>query len=164
MRATSPRSARGSSLVFTVVLLAVLSVIGAAAVALSAEERISASEKSQYAALVECANAAQAKLWADMGLYGMRYQQIQVSSIKLPNGMELVAPAHYGWTGTPAQTAADVISIGPAGGIDPGGDSDATNRIVNQGSQGTAGNYMTARCKDAQGREHEVEVAFKFAL
>ena len=86
---------RGASLIFTVVLLAVLSIVGVAAVTLSSQERINAATQLSYQSLVECANAAQAKFWADLSAYGPGYLNpspvLTVTEVRFPDGRTLDA-------------------------------------------------------------------------
>ena len=63
----------GSVLVIAMILLAVLSIIGAAAVSLSSQERVNATAQTRVDFLNACANAAQAKIWAEMAQYGLSY-------------------------------------------------------------------------------------------
>ncbi len=169
MRSAFVRSSqRGASLIVAMVLLAVLSVVGVAAVVLSGQERINAGAQFGYQALVECANAAQAKFWADLQVRGLGYlspataSTIAVTSIRLPDGRTLDAPAHYGSTGT--FYASHGIGTGSAGTPSAqGGDIDITNLIVGGRPPGQP-TWVTARCTDSAGREHEVEFAFRFSF
>ncbi|HSN91484.1 MAG TPA: type II secretion system protein [Anaeromyxobacteraceae bacterium] len=157
---------RGSALVLALVLLGVVTVIGAASVLLASQERVNASSKSKIDFLNACANAAQAKIWAEMTQYGLSYlgSTVQVTPVTLPDGTTVVAPAHYGQLeGTPPSVQSVTFKVESSGGENPMNERDCTNGACGLVPLGqTYG--MTALCKDAGGREHEVELAVKFAL
>jgi hypothetical protein len=152
------------------ILLAVLTIIGVSAVTLSSQERMNAHAHSNYDALVECATAAQAQLWSQVGVNGTAYYKspsptMTVTSLTLSDGRELASPAHLD------STAPILVSAGIGGGPvgDPQGQTwveDTTNRITasGPGGPGGGGTWVTARCVDSFGRVHEVEFAFKFTL
>src|SRR6266498_1794844 len=71
VKATSPRKiARGAALPLAMILLGVLTVVGVAAVSLSTQERANAAAYSKMDAIYACANAATAKLWSELAIYG----------------------------------------------------------------------------------------------
>jgi hypothetical protein len=142
--------------------------VAASAVTLSSQERINAQAQTSYGALVECANAAQAQLWATVSVAGKAYYTtpsttMTVTSIHLPDGRELMAPAHVG-DGSP--TPAEAIRGALVGS--PDGQQrlvDTTNTMAGgMASRSTGGTWVTARCVDAAGRAHEVEFAFQLSL
>lgn len=160
--------ARGNTLLVAMIMLAVLSAVGAASVMLASQERSNASAASRVDFLNACANAAQAKIWAEMSQYGMGYlgNAVSVSPMTLPDGTTLVGPAHYD-SQKPDKTWPQVkdvifkVDIAAAGGAM--NERDCTNGgcgIVPLGQ--THG--MTAVCFDRHGRAHEIELAVKFAL
>ena len=67
---TRARTPRGNTLLVAMILLTVLSLIGVASVRLSSEERNNAAAKSKVDFIEACANAAQAKIRAEMGSTG----------------------------------------------------------------------------------------------
>jgi hypothetical protein len=165
-----PPSPRGSALLLAMVLLGVLTVIGAAAVMLASQERSNAAAKNRIDALVACANAAQAKIWAEAAQSGIGYLNSgwQVTPMNLPDGTKVIAPAHFGQTtGTPPTvtqvTFRTELKASTEGNTGLG---DCTNRMACGVGQGGPGRTyaLTALCRDAQGREYEVELAVKFAL
>lgn len=158
---------RGSALVLALVLLGVLTVIGAASVLLASQERVNASSKSKIDFLNACANAAQAKIWAEMTQYGLSYlgSTVQVTPMNLPDGTTVVAPAHYGQLdGTPPTVQSVTFKVeSDSGEGNSMNERDCTNGACGLVPLGqTYG--MTALCKDAAGREYEIELAVKFAL
>lgn len=94
---TQSRASRGAALLMALILLGTLTVIGVAAVSLSSRERSSAAAFARIDYAVQCANAAQAKLWAEMSQAGMAYlgSGVAVTSMTLPDGTVITAPAHY---------------------------------------------------------------------
>jgi hypothetical protein len=153
--------------VLALVLLGVLTVIGAASVLLASQERVNASSKSKIDFLNACANAAQAKIWAEMTQYGLSYlgSTVQVTPLHLPDGTVVVAPAHYGQLdGAPPTVKSVTFKVeSDSGEGNSMNERDCTNGACGLVPLGqTYG--MTALCKDAAGREYEVELAIKFAL
>jgi Tfp pilus assembly protein PilX len=161
--------ARGSALVLVVILLLVMTVVSVAVVRLASQARITSAAQSSHDALVECANAAQAQLWAAIGVNGKSYYQqpsstMTVTSLRLPDGKELLAPAHIDGpaSSSPALGIRSVAAGSPAGTT---GDGDSTNTFTGgRSGVGAGATWVTARCKDASGRAHEIEFAFKFSL
>jgi hypothetical protein len=161
MRRVSKTSARGSTLLLAMVLLAVLSVIGVAAVSLSSQERNNASAKARRDALVACANAAQSVIWAELMRFGPRYlgSSLPVATATLPDGTEL-ALAHY--MNDPSITLVNqVVTPVACTGDDENGPEqvvDLTNRDAALRLSGHC-YRIVARCTDPAGRKLEVEVA-----
>lgn len=157
---TSP--SRGSTLLLVIVLMAVLTVIGMAAVSLSSQERGNASAKGRRDAIVACATAAQAEIWAEIIKYGPRYfsGDLPVVHVTLPDGTDL-AIAHYGQDPdgtllvnkvvTPVACASDATTTAEDQVFD------LTNR---DGRLPLTGHCyrIVARCTDRAGRQLEVEV------
>lgn len=163
------RAIRGSALLLVMILLLVMSLVAASAVTLSSQERIAAAAQTSYDALVECATAAQARLWAAAAQSGASYYAepsatMVVTSIRLADGRELMAPAHIDATGE-VHPSEGIVSA-PTGS--PNGlplDDDTTNTILGgQGRRTRLGTWVVARCTDSSGRQHEVEFAFRFSL
>ena len=164
---TRARPPRGNTLLVAMILLTVLSLIGVASVRLSSEERNNAASKSKVDFIEACANAAQAKIWAEMGQYGMSYlgSTVTVTAATLPDGTRIIAPAHYRNVDS-ATTALvkDVVFKVDTTALDEASmeERDRTNggAVMSVGS--TWG--ITAVCQDAANRAFEVELAVKFAL
>jgi hypothetical protein len=168
-RTLQRRPARGSALVLVAILLVAMAAVSVAVVRLASQGRISASAQSSHQALVECASAAKAQLWAAIAVGGKQYYQapsstMVVTSLHLPDGKELLSPAHLdsGDTSTPAAAIGAVGAGSPNGFF---GDTDSTNtfRDTTTGESPEA-TWVTARCRDSAGRTHEVEFAFRFSL
>jgi hypothetical protein len=162
MRARSTTPPRGSTLLTTVILIAILTVVGVAAVALSSQERRNAGAKARVDASQACANAAMAQIWKEMQTYGLGYlgTSMPVAEVTLPDGTRLQSPAHMD---QPSGTLVSQVVL-KVESVSAGGDErDLTNRIA--GSEGLGHTYaVTARCSTQSGRESEVEVGLKFAL
>lgn len=161
-------SARGNTLLVAMILLAVLSAVGAAAVLLASQERRNAYVATRVEFLNACANAAQAKIWAEMSQYGMGYlgNAVSVTPMTLPDGTTLVGPAHIDSQkpdGTWPLVKDVTFKVDMAAGGGAMNERDCTNGgcgILPLGQ--THG--MTAVCFDQQGRAHEIELSVKFAL
>jgi Tfp pilus assembly protein PilV len=160
-------SKRGNTLLISMILLGVLSVIGVAAVSLSARERQNASAQRRYQMLVECANAAQAKIWAELARYGPGYltSANPVTEVVMPDGTRIASPAHYDFDGGSAPMVKDVVfTVQEGAGGGPTGERDCTNQACSM-TGGAATPYgVVAHCVDAGGREYEVELAFRLGL
>lgn len=164
----TPFRPHGSALLLAIILLLVLSIIGAVAVSASSQERTNASAQAKVEFLAACANAAQAKIWAEMAQYGMGYlgSTVQVTPATLPDGTKIVAPAHYGDLdpNALARVVKDVVfKHETASGDNAMNERDCTNGACGLVPLG-ATYSMTALCMDPAGRQYELELAVKFAL
>src|SRR5512138_1515136 len=161
----TPRSARGSTLILVVILLAVLGVIGVAAVSLGSQERRNASAKTQRDRLYACASAARLKVWAELAKYGRGYfDSTNVpGSIALPDGTVLTAPAHYD-TASTVQVSSIVLK-NTVKTSSAGMAMDLTNTFsFMQGLNTATGYTVVAKCRDAAGRELEIEFVTSILL
>jgi len=162
-----PTQPRGSTLLLTVVLLAVLAVIGVAAVRLGAQERTNAAAKETRDELVACANAARLQLWAEISRHGSEYVQTNdiAGEIVLPDGTTLRAPAKPSSEGKDARPVYELVELTPMITAKASGMGNMTNRMADPRSLSNSMGYrMLARCKDPRGRELYVEFTTKFAL
>lgn len=164
-RSQKRRIARGSALAVSVILVGVLTVIGVAAVSLSTQERAAAAASGRIDAIYQCANAAIAKLWSEIAVQGtgLSGSSATISSITLPDGTKLTAPAHYDTLsgGTAPTIGSAIRSSRTTGAQQKEANLSNTMRPTVQIGQAQV---MNAHCKDANGRELEVEIVFKFAL
>jgi hypothetical protein len=164
-RPTQRRIARGSALAVSIILIGVLTVIGVAAVSLSTQERSNAAAYGRVDGVYACANAAVAKLWSEMAAYGtgLAGSGVAISSIRLPDGTVLTAPAHYDtFAGGGSPTISSVVrSAATFGAMKKEGNLTNTMRGTVEIGQGQ---ILNAHCKDAFGRELEIEIVIRFAL
>jgi hypothetical protein len=148
--------ARGSTLLLAVILLGVLSVIGVAAVSISSQERANADVKMTRDKLAACAAAAQANVWAELLRYGPRFLSragLTVPAIRLPDGSKLLA-SHYG---EPDVSVVDTgVYPSDCKPLNAEDFVDLTNRDTFFSLSGSCFRIV-ARCRDARGRELEVE-------
>lgn len=159
---------RGSALLLAIILLLVLSIIGAAAVTVSSQERTNAAAQAKVEFLTACANAAQAKIWAEMAQYGMGYlgSAVQVTPATLPDGTKIMAPAHYGDMdpSAPFRLVKEVVlKHETSSGDNAMNERDCTNGACGLLPLGSTYS-MTAVCTDPSGRQYELELGVKFAL
>jgi hypothetical protein len=164
-RALPFRIPRGAALPLALILLAVLTAIAVAAVSLSGQERVNAASYGKIDFVNECANAAQAKIWAEMAYQGSAYLSAPtaVTYVKLPDGTLLTSPAHYDQAAT-ALVKDVVLKVQSSAGT--GGDvneRDCTNSACGLTPLGGTQMIM-AHCVDQQGRALEIELGVKFAL
>jgi hypothetical protein len=163
----TPRSApRGTALITALVLLAVLSVIGTAAMTLSSRERENATAKARVSFATACAHAAQGRMWAELAKYGFGSLAtgLTATEMTLPGGARLAVPAHY----TPIDGGAPVAAVvlGRSAGASGGsmrGERDESN-MDPDGMQLGQTFTVTARCTSPGGREMELEIGMRFAL
>jgi hypothetical protein len=165
-RAPIPRSARGAALPLALILLAVLTVIAVAAVSLSGQERVNARSYGRIDFIHECANAAQAKIWAELAYQGSAYLSAPtaVTHILLPDGTKLTSPAHYDQPAGTTLVKDVVVKVQSSSGT--GGDvneRDCTNSACGMTPLGGTQMIM-AHCVDQQGRALEIELGIRFAL
>jgi hypothetical protein len=163
----NPGRQRGSTLLFSLILLGVLTALAVAAVSLGSTERSNAAAKVRLDQLQACAGAAEAQLWAELARYGTGYlgSNRPVGAAPLGDGTRLAAPAHYGTQtdGTVTVRSVTLTVRDGAGGNSGTRRSDRSNTVVWK-SMGGDPTRVTATCLDAQGREFEVEFAVRFAL
>jgi Tfp pilus assembly protein PilX len=157
--------ARGSALAVSIILIGVLTVIGVAAVSLSTQERANAAAYGRVDSITACANAAIAKLWKEIAVTGtgLSGSSATVSSIRLPDGTLLTAPAHYDTlAGGTIPTVGQMTSTRSSSAS-----KQKTRNLTNQTPatvQAGQTQIFTAHCKDASGRELEIEIGIRFAL
>jgi hypothetical protein len=157
---------RGSVLLTAMILLAVLMIVGVAAVRLASRERVNAAAKGKLEFTQACANAAVAKIYAEMAASGLGYlgggMQVTATTV---DGSVLTAPGHYDQaTGTSAPLVKDVtFRVESAGATSQQAERDCTNKLCGPNDLGRAYS-VTAHCKDSHDREAEVELALKFAI
>ncbi len=162
------RSARGAALPLALILLGVLTAIAVAAVSLSSQERTNAADYSRVDFVNACANAAQAKLWAEVSYQSLAYfgSGLAVTSVSLPDGTRFTSPAHYdaGASGTMPIVKDVVLRVESSAGTG----ASANERDCTNGACGLvpfgATQLVVAHCVDTRGRELELELGVKFAL
>ncbi|HZN93941.1 MAG TPA: hypothetical protein VFB81_14615, partial [Myxococcales bacterium] len=67
---------RGSALIVTMIVLAVLTLVGMSSLQLAQADAISVNRQLNYRTLVACAEAAEKKLWAEYAVQGGSLQQV----------------------------------------------------------------------------------------
>ena len=159
------RRARGSTFILVLILLAVLSVIGVAAVSLGTQERGNASAKGGRDALFACAAAARMQVWAELAKYGRGYfdSARPAASLTLPDGTILTAPSHYDSLAT--VTVSELVLKNSVKTASTAVATDLTNAFNFMQGLNTATAYtVMAKCKDAKGRELEIEFVTSIIL
>jgi type II secretory pathway pseudopilin PulG len=158
---------RGSTLIIVVILLAVLAVLAVGAVRLSMGERSNASAKGTRDRMYACANAARVAVWSELAKYGQGYfaSTDLPSSIALPDGTTLTAPAHYSVDMNATMQVKDVVVKNPIGCPKTSARGDLTNTFRSVRSDCNSDAYsIVARCTDGKGNELEVEFVTALAL
>jgi hypothetical protein len=152
------RQDRGSTLLLVMILLTVLAAIGAAAVTLSARDRINASAKTHRDMVAACASAAQAKIWAEVAQFGPQWfgSQSPITELTLNDGTRL-GPVHYDQAPGTLQVRDVVITLTAEYG------DEAIVSLSNRSSglMGSGHTYRcVARCVDQTG-QRQLEVEFQ---
>ena len=151
----SQRKARGSSLLFVVVILAVLAIVGLAIISQATSDGEAASGKRQYDRSVACADAAREMLQGQFRLYGTSPTTLILDT---PVDDKTLITGHY--------DSVAVTSVGAAAGATQGalGVSDMSNRII-RSTLGGQLYRLTVVCKSAGNtRQSEIEYLVKFGL
>lgn len=154
--------ARGSTLIFAVILVAVLTAIGGAAVLLSSRDRINASAKTSKDEVSACAAAAQVKVWAELAKYGTNLfgSGGSVTEMTLADGTRLGA-LHYDQAATSPWSSVVVVLSMDLGDVEIG---DLTNVATGRAAL-TKGFRVVARCtvpgQGLFGRDRQVELEFR---
>jgi hypothetical protein len=166
MAIRTPLPRRGTALLVALILLAVLTVIGTAAVTLSSRERESASAKARVSFATACAHAAQGRIWAELAKFGLGSLTtgLVATEMTLPGGTKLAVPAHYTPVDGSAGTTAVILgrTAGSSGGTMKG-EQDESNMDADSNQLGQTFT-VTARCTAPSGREMELEIGMRFAL
>jgi hypothetical protein len=155
-RSRARAAARGSTLLLAIILIGVLSVIGVAAVSLGSQERTNASVKTGRDRLAACASAAQAKIWDELLRYGPSFlgrSGRSVPALTLPDGSRLLAGHYRDPDVVVVDSAVRPTECKPLSSEDY---VDLTNRDTFFSLSGSCF-QVTARCKDGQDRELEIE-------
>ena len=149
------RAQRGSSLIFVVIMLAVLAIVGLAVITQANNEADGASGKRQYDRSVACADAAREMLNSQFRLYGVQPTALTLNTTL--DGKQL-ASGHYSQVAVTSVTAATGSSSGSMGV------SDMANRIVRSALGGQL-YRMTVVCSSPNStRQSEIEFLVKFGL
>jgi hypothetical protein len=167
MRTSQPRRGAGFVLLLAVVLLAILTALGVAAVRVAARDRESAGNKSRFDRGIACARAAQAKIWSEVAAFGTGYLvgSQPVTAITLPDGTQLAAPAHWD-TATDGSVSIQSVTLAIAGGAG-GAQLPAVQEMSNSGGSTIGSDQVlrvVARCRDSANRTFEIELGVRFAL
>lgn len=151
------RTSRGSSLLFVMVILAVLAIVGLAIISQATTDGEAASGKRQYDRSVACADAAREMLHSQFRLYGTAPTALMLDT---PVDDKRLFSGHYD---TVVVTATGVVA---AAGATAGalGVSDIANR-PGKAMLGGQLYRLTVVCSSAGNtRQSEVEFLVKFGL
>jgi hypothetical protein len=148
------------------IMIAILAVVGVAAVRLGSVERTNAAAKGKRDLLVACAHAARIAVWTQITRGGAGYMQATdlPVAIILPDGTELMSPAALTGSakdGSPIMDLVDIVQIHSA---ETTATRDITNTMSGSRVPPGMGYRFLARCRDPKGRELAVELGLKFAL
>ncbi len=152
-------SPRGSALLLVVIILGVLAMLGATALQLAQQESTSVNQRINYQTLVNCAEAAERKLWSEVAVQGVA-SGATVKPTVIPGTNARLAVGHF--DSDPNDTATvslddNFFQIGQSAASGGLQDNDATNTIRQGGFFGQP-YMMYAHCTDSRGRKYEVEL------
>jgi hypothetical protein len=147
---------RGSSLLFVVIMLAVLAIVGLAVITQANTEADGSAAKRQYDRSLACADAARELLNSQFRLYGVPPTTLQLN-VDLDN--KKLASGHYDQLNIASVTAATGAISGTLGV------SDMSNRIVRTNLGGQL-YRISVVCSDSANvaRQAEVEFLVRFGL
>ena len=157
---------RGSALVLVTIILAVLLLLGLAALKLSEQESLSVSRGNDYKMLRACADAAEKKLWAEYALYNGAASKVRPTVVPGAGGDMRLSISHYDSDPTAVtEVAFDEKSFrrlernAMSGGM---GEMDQSNTFRSE--FGGEPYLVVAHCTDARARQYEVELLVRFGL
>jgi hypothetical protein len=165
----SRKRQRGSGLILAIIVLAVLAMLAAAALQIAQQEAATVSRHINYAMLVSCAEAAQAKLWAEYAKYNtttpVMPTVIPGTGIGPGTGTALQL-GHY--EANPSLTTSVTFDEGAMKPLDPNVISGGLRELdqTNTFRKGLLGQpfQIVAHCFDDRGRQYEVELLVRFGL
>ena len=155
-------NSRGAILIATMVMLIVLLVLVVGAIAFTGKNREAAAGRMRAEELHACAEAARKHLLSRLRLFNVPVRSI-VLDTQIPTGdgqsMQIMT-GHYG--DTTAQPTIVELSAATVVGTNSAPDDEAN---VSRG-QTTGGQFYGAvvKCRDAAGREAELEFAFRYGF
>ena len=156
-------NSRGAILIATMVMLVVLLVLVVGAIAFTGKNREAAAGKMRAEELHACAEAARKHLLSRLRLFNVPVRSI-VLDTQIPTGdgqsMQIMT-GHYG--DTTAQPTIVELSAATVLGTNSAPDDEAN--VMRRGL-GTGGQFYGAvvKCRDAAGREAELEFAFRYGF
>jgi len=162
----SRRPPRGSALILVVIILAVLALMGVAALSLSQQEAANVSRQVNYQMVVACAEAAQRKIWAEIAAAnGSIPQQSLPTVIPHPYGAMRMSAGHFDQDTsaiTQVQLRDNAVKETPPNATSGGLEIDDTNRFASGFLNRHY--FVFAHCRDSKDRQYEVELMVKFGL
>jgi len=162
---------RGSALIVTMIILAVLTLVGMSSLQLAQADAVSVNRQLTYRTLVACAEAAEKKLWAEYAVQGGSLQQVMplvIPGTQLPNGRgTTLAIAHYDSDSAGPNVAVsfneDSFKALPASAMS-GGIQELDQSNTFRSSLLGQPYLVVAHCRDARDRQYEIELVVRFGL
>ena len=162
---------RGSALIVTMIILAVLTLVGMSSLQLAQADAVSVNRQLTYRTLVACAEAAEKKLWAEYAVQGGSLQQVMpliVPGTQLPNGRgTTLSIAHYDSDSLGPNVAVsfneDSFKALPASAMS-GGIQELDQSNTFRSSLLGQPYLVVAHCRDARDRQYEIELVVRFGL
>jgi hypothetical protein len=158
---------RGSGLILAVIVLAVLAMLAAAALQIAQQEAATVSRHISYNMMVSCAEAAQAKLWAEYAKYNTT---TAVMPTVVPGTKTALQLGHYE-NDNPGPTLTTSVTFDESAmkPLDPNVISGGLRELdqTNTFRKGLLGQpfQIFAHCFDENtGRQYEVELLVRFGL
>jgi hypothetical protein len=163
---------RGSALIVTMIILAVLTMVGMSSLQLAQADSVTVNRQLTYRTLVACAEAAEKKLWAEYAVQGGSLQQVTPLIVPgtqvTPGGKGTVLSiGHYdadqaGPT-VPVQFNELSFKALPAAAMS-GGIQELDQSNTFRSSLLGQPYLVVAHCRDARDRQYEVELVVRFGL
>ena len=148
---------RGSSLLFVVIMLAVLAVVGLAVITQATAEADGSSAKRQYDRSVSCADAAREMLMSQFRLFGVNAPITLTLNNATADG-KIMRTGHYD---TVAVTSVQLASGATQGSL---GMTDRANKIIESNIGGQVYSVHVVCSSANNARQSEVEFLTRFGL
>jgi hypothetical protein len=160
---STPR-ARGSSLLVTLIALAVLTIVAVGAIAFTGQNREASAVMARGERSNACADAARKYLLSKLRLTGVSVASLTLDT-QLPD--DPVASRRSRLTTSHYDIAAGVDTIGVAAAGSVSFSRNQTRDVANVIASSTLGGTpyrVVVKCRDSSGREEEVELAIRYGL
>jgi type II secretory pathway pseudopilin PulG len=161
------RSARGSALILSVLVMLVVAIIGVAVVRFASREVAGATAARKAQALAACADAGRQAIVAQFKALGLPPVSLQAMNMPVDATTRLLG-GHFDTQGVQVTQVVNLpsSSFGP----DPGGVQDISNRVLVTGGGGKP-LKVVVHCQQAgitgdptSGRQLEVEFGIRFGI
>jgi len=157
---------RGSTLLLVMILLAVLSLVGVAAISIAEQDRVNVAAAGIRDMQVACAQAAQMVVYSELAKFGSSYltSATPIPTVTMPDGTQL-AHAHYDTLpGVTVESITPQYALPVSSNPLSAGTGNLSNRFTNPGSGTVPAYRVVALCTDTHNPPRKLEVEFMIAF